>query len=127
MNNVMTCYVPAVKKHFSPVNDVISLSDAQAEIHLDEFCPEWVYGLKTRRDAIESLMESGYQPDFIQSTDGSTDYRLAAYDGRYFSITATMFEYAVSLQGRDTKGFYFHKILAKEGKQIEYNHEMAYC
>ncbi|MCH9408678.1 hypothetical protein MNC86_22140 [Pantoea agglomerans] len=125
MINQMTQYVPTVKKIFSNASEVDSLSGVQADIHLDEFCPEWVYSYKTRRDAVETLIEAGYQPDFIERSD-SSPYRLVACDGRYFSVTPTMFEYAVSLQQRDIKGFYFHKIGAKKGKVIANNHEMAY-
>jgi hypothetical protein len=125
MNTTMTHYCPSVKKYFSAASEVDSLNGVQAEIHLNEFCPEWVYSHKTRRDAVETLMESGYQPEFIERSD-SSPYRLVAHDGRYFAVTPTMFEYAVSLQGRDAKGFYFHKIRAGDRKGIANNHEMAY-
>lgn len=125
MNTAMTCYIPTVKKHFFSMDDDIKLIGAQADIHLDEFCPEWVYSHKTRRDAVKTLMESGYEPEFSERSDASP-FRLTACDGRYFYVTPTMFEYAVSLQGRDAKGFYFHKKAEKEGKGIENNHEMAY-
>lgn len=81
----------------------------QAETHLEELCPEWVFSIKTRRNVIETLLESGYQPDQVDRHDGSKDYRLSAFDGRYFSITATMYEYALLLLERDTKGCHIFK------------------
>lgn len=125
MNNVMTCYSPAVNKPFLKTESAC-LTGVQAETHLDEFCPEWVYSHKTRRDVIETLTASGYQPDFEQLSDGSVAYRLAALDGRYFSVTETMFNYAVSQVSRDTKGFYVFKKSGKGKKGIANNHEMAY-
>ncbi len=126
MNSAMTAYVPVIKKHFVSCEAAEALKGVQAEMHLDSFCPEWVYSLKTRRDAIETLLDSGYEPDLVHLEEGSTDYRLASLDGRYFTVTPTMFEYAVSLCGRDLKGFYLHKKGIKGEKCVDNNHEMAY-
>lgn len=126
MNNQMSSFSPEINKTVFQYA-AVSLTNAQAEVHLDEFCLEWVYSHKTRRNVVETLMESGYHPDFVKLSDNVVNYRLTAPDGRYFPVTEPMFEYAVSRLSRDVKGFHLYKSAARNEKQVDNNHEMAYC